>query len=72
MPQIVGRRVTTDGTSNDGHQQSSSVPGTLVAVGGKRSRRAARCGDLARVAAADRERARVVLVYIITMIIVII
>jgi len=62
--------VKTDGTSNDGHQQSSGVPGTLAAVGGKRSRRAARCGDLEGVAAADRVRARVALVYI-TMIIVI-
>jgi len=54
--------VTADGTPNDGHQQSSSVPGTLVAAGGKRSRRSgARCGGgLAGVATADRERARVV------------
>jgi len=50
--------VTTDGTPNDGHQQSSSIPGTLAAVGGKRSRRAARCGGgLTGVATADRERA---------------
>lgn len=62
--------VKTNGTSNDGHQQSSSIPGTLAAVSGKRSRRAARCGDLEGVAAADRVRARVVLVYITTIIVI--
>jgi len=61
--------VTADGKPNDGHQQSSSIPGTLmVSAGGKRSWRAARCGGgvggggggLEGVPTADRERARVV------------
>lgn len=52
--------VTADGTPNDGHQQSSSVPGTLVSAGGKRLR--LRSGGIAGVATADRERARAVLV----------